>query len=72
MESYTVKKERLLCRLETDSEYLALQKGLCDAQKALSAMIPTLEPSQQEILFEYLGSLAELQMRELELALMLK
>ena len=72
MENYTAKKQQLLCQFETDSEHLALKKAFYDAQRVLDAMILTLEPSKQEILYEYLGVLAELQMREIELALMLK
>ena len=59
-------------KLEADTEYQAiLQEHHCaDAQ--LRQLICNLAPEQQEIIHQYLGILAEMQLREIELALILK
>ena len=58
--------------LNADLEYQELQKAHYKAGLQFHRVIDQLEQKDKEILFEYLGSLAELQMRELELALTLK
>ena len=69
---HSVRYLKLLAQLETDTEYLAMKESFQEAQRALQVVIPGLEPAKQEIIYEYLGILAEMQMRELELAFMLK
>ena len=58
--------------LETDMEYQALLQENRSADDRLRELIQILEPDQQDVIHQYLGTLAELQMREIELALMLK
>ena len=59
-------------KLEADTEYqVLLQEHHC-ADLQLRQLVCKLEPEQQEMIHQYLGALAELQLREIELALMFK
>ena len=56
--------------LDADTEYQALRQAYFSALVEFRQIIRELKPAQQEIIHQYLGTLAEMQMREIELALM--
>lgn len=72
MENFLSKQQALLVQLGTDSEYAALTQTYTEACQAFQLVVSALKPSQREIIYQYLGILAEMQMREIELALMLE
>ena len=62
----------LQANLEADMEYQALQQANLQADAELRQLVSQMDSDQQEIIHQYLGTLAELQMREIELALMME
>ena len=72
MKAFAEKYKTLLRIMETDPEYAALTSNFKEIQQAWQAAVSELEPAKREIMHEYLGALAEMQMREIELALMLQ
>lgn len=56
--------------LDADPEYRALRQDYFDANEQFQQLMHKLELSDKDIIYEYLGTLAEMQMREIELALM--
>ena len=58
--------------LDADLEYQELQKKHQWAGLEFRRLMEQLKQKDRETIYEYLGTLAELQIREIELALMLK
>lgn len=57
---------------DADPEYQALYQTHLEATSRFRQFLNRLEPTDREIIYEYLGALGEMQMREIELALMMK
>ena len=58
--------------LDTDPEYQVHLLAFIHAKGQFQQLMHKLELTDKEIIYEYLGTLAELQMREIELALATK
>ena len=56
--------------LDADPEYQSIQHDFLCANQQFQILMDKLADADKEILHEYLGLLAEMQMREIELALM--
>lgn len=55
-------------KLETDPEYLEMERRLVAQESAFRELRESLSPGQREVLTEYLGLLAELEERAMEIA----
>ncbi len=55
--------------LASDPEYQVLLQRYCHAQAAFRMCISRLDTEDRDVIMEYLGALAEMQVREMELAL---
>ena len=69
MEEFASKYQTFLSERNVDTEYIALKESYEISQQELTAVLSCLDTKQQEVVHQYLGILAELQMREIELAL---
>ena len=56
--------------LDADPEYQSIQHDFLCANQQFQILMGKLADTDKEILYAYLGALAEMQMREIELALM--
>ena len=59
---------RLVEQLETDPEYLTLEKARGEREPALLAVMECLADEQRAVITDYLGIRAELEQRMLEIA----